>query len=116
MAEPKGSARVSGEAQRFKQWSKSCTGRLANCTWNWTGSKKKLPRSTVERRQWITPGDSRLSIAQQCQLLDLPRSTYYHPGVGETAENLKLTARDLAGVAVTLHESHVAWASYERAL
>ena len=25
------------------------------------------------------------------------------------------TARDLAGVAVTLHESHVAWASYERA-
>ena len=26
------------------------------------------------------------------------------------------TARDLAGVAVTLHESHVAWASYERAL
>jgi len=26
------------------------------------------------------------------------------------------TARDLAGVAVTLHESHVAWATYERAL
>jgi 6-pyruvoyl-tetrahydropterin synthase len=26
------------------------------------------------------------------------------------------SARDLAGVAVTLHESHVAWASYERAL
>jgi len=26
------------------------------------------------------------------------------------------TGRDLAGVAVTLHESHVAWASYERAL
>ena len=26
------------------------------------------------------------------------------------------TARDLTGVAVTLHESHVAWASYERAL
>ena len=25
-------------------------------------------------------------------------------------------ARDLAGIAVTLHESHVAWASYERAL
>lgn len=24
-------------------------------------------------------------------------------------------ARDLAGIAVTLHESHVAWASYERA-
>ena len=26
------------------------------------------------------------------------------------------TARDLAGITVTLHESHVAWASYERAL
>ncbi|MHA6796186.1 6-pyruvoyl trahydropterin synthase family protein [Pseudonocardia bannensis] len=25
-------------------------------------------------------------------------------------------ARDLAGIAVTLHESHVAWASYERTL
>ena len=25
-------------------------------------------------------------------------------------------ARDLAGIAVTLHESHIAWASYERAL
>ena len=25
-------------------------------------------------------------------------------------------ARDLAGIAVTLHESHVAWASYERPL
>jgi 6-pyruvoyl-tetrahydropterin synthase len=29
---------------------------------------------------------------------------------------LGATARDLAGLAVTLHESHVAWASYERAL
>ena len=26
------------------------------------------------------------------------------------------SARSLAGIAVTLHESHVAWASYERAL
>jgi 6-pyruvoyl-tetrahydropterin synthase len=26
------------------------------------------------------------------------------------------SARQLAGIAVTLHESHVAWASYERAL
>jgi hypothetical protein len=25
-------------------------------------------------------------------------------------------ARELAGLAVTLHESHVAWATYERAL
>jgi 6-pyruvoyl-tetrahydropterin synthase len=32
------------------------------------------------------------------------------------AGNLGEGARALAGIAVTLHESHVAWASYERAL
>jgi 6-pyruvoyl-tetrahydropterin synthase len=32
------------------------------------------------------------------------------------AGTLGEAARDLTGVAVTLHESHVAWASYERAL
>jgi putative transposase len=58
--------------------------------WSWTGSKKKLPSSSAERRQWITPGDKRLSVTQQCRLLDLPRSTYYHAGVGESDENLKL--------------------------
>ena len=58
--------------------------------WSWTGSKKKLPSSIAERRPWVTPGDKRLSITQQCQLLDLPRSTYYHAGRGESDENLKL--------------------------
>jgi 6-pyruvoyl-tetrahydropterin synthase len=33
-------------------------------------------------------------------------------GVGALGDN----ARGLAGIAVTLHESHVAWASYERTL
>ncbi|WP_341715596.1 6-carboxytetrahydropterin synthase [Micromonospora sp. FIMYZ51] len=32
------------------------------------------------------------------------------------AGNLGAGARGLAGITVTLHESHVAWASYERAL
>ncbi|GAA4346375.1 6-pyruvoyl trahydropterin synthase family protein [Angustibacter luteus] len=32
------------------------------------------------------------------------------------AGELGEAARDLAGITVTLHESHVAWASYERAL
>ena len=32
------------------------------------------------------------------------------------AGELGAAARDLAGIVVTLHESHVAWASYERAL
>ena len=44
----------------------------------------------AERRSWITPGDQRLSITQQCQLLELPRSTYYHAGGGESDENLRL--------------------------
>ena len=29
-------------------------------------------------------------MAEQCRLLGLPRSTYYHAGLGESAENLKL--------------------------
>lgn len=33
-----------------------------------------------------------------------------------TAGDLGAAARALAGVAVTLHESHVAWATYERAV
>src|SRR6185369_2922627 len=52
--------------------------------------KKKLPSLAAERRQWVALGDERLSITQQCQLLDLPRSTYYHAGLGESDENLKL--------------------------
>ncbi|MFJ5678879.1 6-pyruvoyl trahydropterin synthase family protein [Streptomyces sp. NPDC093097] len=32
------------------------------------------------------------------------------------AGNLGEGARELAGITVTLHESHIAWASYERAL
>ncbi|GGX41083.1 6-pyruvoyl trahydropterin synthase family protein [Streptomyces noursei] len=32
------------------------------------------------------------------------------------AGNLGAGARGLAGITVTLHESHIAWASYERAL
>jgi putative transposase len=58
--------------------------------WSWTGSKKKLPSLTAERRQWVTPGDDRLTITQQCALLDLPRSTYYHEPGDESDENLHL--------------------------
>jgi len=63
---------------------------LVNCTWNWRGLKKKLPSSRAERRCWIEAGDAELSVAEQCRLLELPRSTYYHVGVGESAENLHL--------------------------
>ena len=58
--------------------------------WNSTGSKKKLPSSTAERCLWIESGDPRLSVAEQCAIVGLPRSTYYHAGVGESKENLAL--------------------------
>lgn len=31
-----------------------------------------------DRRRWIDPQHPQLTIRQQCQLLDLPRSTYYY--------------------------------------
>lgn len=61
--------------------------------WSSIGSKKKLPNSTAERRAWVAPGDDRLSISEQCVLLELPRSTYYHAGQGESKENLRLMRR-----------------------
>jgi putative transposase len=39
---------------------------------------------------WIEPGDKELTVAEQCELVGLPRSTYYHAGVGESEENLAL--------------------------
>jgi putative transposase len=38
----------------------------------------------------IDPAHPQISIARQCDLLGLPRSTYYYPGTGERAENLQL--------------------------
>ena len=34
--------------------------------------------------------DARLTIEQQCELLGLPRSTYYYQPRPESAENLRL--------------------------
>lgn len=38
----------------------------------------------------IEPGHIQLSIAEQCELLSLPRSTYYHEPLPESPENLAL--------------------------
>jgi putative transposase len=38
----------------------------------------------------IEPRHSNLSIAEQCDLLSLPRSSYYYEPVTEPAENLEL--------------------------
>ncbi len=41
-------------------------------------------------RQWIEPAHPWLTIPQQCDLLGLPRSTYYYHPRPESAENLRL--------------------------
>jgi hypothetical protein len=38
--------------------------------------KKKLPSSPAEKRLWIEPGHRKLSIEEQCDLLELPRSPH----------------------------------------
>jgi putative transposase len=49
-----------------------------------------LPSSAVEKRPWIEPNHPELSIAEQCELLGLARSSYYYESVPESAENLRL--------------------------
>src|SRR5208283_4348430 len=44
--------------------------------------------SLEQRRQWINPEHSELSVRQQCQLLVLPRSSYYYQVEPESATNL----------------------------
>ena len=38
----------------------------------------------------VEPGHPNLSVLRQCELLGLPRSTYYYVAQGETSENLSL--------------------------
>ena len=44
----------------------------------------------AEKRAWIEPGHPELSIVEQCDLLGLPRSSYYYEPMPESAENLRL--------------------------
>jgi len=47
--------------------------------------------SVSEKRICIEPAHKQLSILRQCNLIDLPRSSYYRPCCqGESAENLEL--------------------------
>src|SRR3546814_1582938 len=45
-----------------------------------------------ERKAMIRPDHPRLSIARQCRLVSIGRSSYYHEARGESAENLALMA------------------------
>ncbi len=55
--------------------------------------KKNLPSSPEEKRRWIEHDHPNLSVARQCQLVGLSRSSCYYQPQGETAENLALMRR-----------------------
>jgi putative transposase len=57
---------------------------------SWTGSKKKLAWDVEAKRAAIEPEHPALSIARQCELVGLARSSYYYEAAGESAENLAL--------------------------
>lgn len=48
--------------------------------------------SVAEKRRLVEPDHPELSVRRQCELIGLPRSSYYREGgdVGESAENLQL--------------------------
>src|SRR5580704_7934706 len=52
--------------------------------------KVELDSSTEDQRPWIDPTHRYLSIQQQCELLGVPRSTYYYQPQPESAETLRL--------------------------
>ncbi len=55
-----------------------------------TGLKKNLPSSNNEKKGWIDPNHEQISIQRQCELINLPRSSYYYAPATETAYNLML--------------------------
>ena len=52
--------------------------------------KKKLDLLPEGKRALIEPAHPQMSIARQCDLVGLPRSTYYYQAQGESEENLTL--------------------------
>src|SRR6266576_3586393 len=66
---------------------------IGQLKWSWTFSKKELASSIEDRRRWIDPQHPHLSVQQQCELLGVTRSTYYHRPRPESAENLRLLRR-----------------------
>jgi len=47
-------------------------------------------RTVDEKKQMIDPMDEKLTIQEQCELIDLPRSTYYYSNTGVSSEDLEL--------------------------
>jgi putative transposase len=53
-------------------------------------AQKKMPESIELKRSLVQIDHPQLSVCRQCQLLGLPRSTFYYEPASETAENLAL--------------------------
>ncbi|MCY2966458.1 MAG: IS3 family transposase [Planctomycetota bacterium] len=53
-------------------------------------AQKKLPSSPADLRLRVDPDHVDLTISDQCELLGLPRRSYYYDPVPESPENLKL--------------------------
>src|SRR5438270_1624978 len=70
----------------------NCSSRSVSSRSNWSGSKKDLGSSIEEKRRCIAP-HPHLTLARQCGLLGLPRSTFYHQPAGESKANLRLMRR-----------------------
>jgi putative transposase len=49
-----------------------------------------LPVSTDARRALIDPAHGEISVRRQCELVGLPRSTWYYEAATESTENLRL--------------------------
>lgn len=51
--------------------------------------------SLQQRRQWIDSDHRRISVARQCELVGLPRSSFYYAPlwIGENPENLRLMGK-----------------------
>ena len=47
-------------------------------------------RTVDEKKQMIDSMDEKLTIQEQCELIDLPRSTYYYSNTGVSSEDLEL--------------------------
>jgi putative transposase len=62
---------------------------LDSSKWRWTGCEKR-ESPLAEQRAPIESAHPHLSIARQCDLLGIARSSWYYDPKGETWENLAL--------------------------
>src|ERR1019366_2479107 len=79
-------------ASSMRRCRPSSTSRSAGSRRSWIGSKKKLPASVERKGAWVDADDAVLSVSQQCELLELSRSSYYYEPATASAENLALMA------------------------